>query len=156
MCRCLINWVVWYAPQWHFTVTEYELKTIFFKFLFSKSKFKKEGNQNIYFLKKVTDMMKKWNKVFAVCLTWIVNQRKWCCFILVELIIHQAERQRRLKLNAAAPELLSRLMFALMLFFMFRWLLGNHKMPLTLRNVSAKHSEVASKRDARLNTDLRV
>lgn len=63
---------------------------------------------------------------------------------------------RTLKLNAAEPELLSRLMFALMLLFHVLLAAGKPHEAGDFENVSAKPSEVVSKSCARLNTDLRV
>lgn len=63
---------------------------------------------------------------------------------------------RPLKLNAAEPELLSRLMFALLLLFHVLVAAGKPHEAGDFENASAKHREVVSKSCARLNTHLRV
>lgn len=124
---------------------------LFFKFLFSKSKCN-EGNQNIFF--------KKWwrNETRFSLLAWLelYQPEEVMLFYFRRTDYSPSQEAETFKAECRSTWLVVKADVCADAIFHVQVAAGKPQDAGDFENVPSKHSEVASKRYARLNTDLRV
>lgn len=155
MCHCLISWFVWCTPQWHFTVTECELRTYFFlSFCFLSLNLKRR--EIITFFKSSVTW---WgNETRFSLLAWLESYQteEVMLFHFSKAEYSPSREAETFKAECSSTWTVVKADICADARFHVQVAAGKPQDANDFENILAKHSEVASKRYARLNTDLRV